>query len=106
MMLAVALRALTLSGQAKTPDEQANEAAKERARVHGQLWKNTERLDGTIAKQLARSAGVITIVDEEDRIENDYAHQMLPAYPPMRMVEFACMSDLWLRAEPNWARAT
>jgi hypothetical protein len=93
MMLAVALWALTLSGQAKGPDNNADEPAKERARVHGQLWKNTERLDETIAKQLARSAGVITIVDEEDRIENDYAHQMLPAYPPMRMVEFACMSD-------------
>jgi hypothetical protein len=93
MLLAVALWALTLSGQAKGPNDNSTETARGRARVHGQLWKNTERLDGTIAEELATRTGVITIIDEEDRVENDYAHQILPPYPPMRMVEFACMSD-------------
>ncbi len=88
--LALAVLAMTSSGQAKGPNENANEQT---ARVHSQLWHNDEPGE-TIAKRLANTTGnIITTINDEDRIENDGAHQIQPPYPPIRMVEFACKSD-------------
>ncbi len=91
--LLIASVASILSGQAKGPNANANETAQERAaRVHSQLWKNTIDTRGTIAERLAKTTGDITIVDEEER-GNYGAVPLAPAYPPIRMVGFACQSD-------------
>ena len=89
-VLALAVWALTSSGQAKGSNE--NASAGRAVKVHSQLWHNDE--DGqTIAKRLEKTTGYITVINNEDRIENDYARQIQPPYPPIRMAEFACMSD-------------
>lgn len=88
-VLVLAVWALTSSGQAKGPGEDANERA---AKVHSQLWHNDEQGE-TIAKRLEKTTGIVTVINDDDRVEIDGAHQIAPPYPPIRMVEFVCQSD-------------
>ena len=85
--ISFAISASMLSGQDKSAN--ANEQA---AKVHSQLWHGNDE-GKTIPQRLAKTEGDLTIINDNDRNENDYAHQIQPAYPPLRMVEFACMSD-------------
>jgi hypothetical protein len=96
-VLALAVGALTSSGQATRPSENAD--AERAAKVHSQLWHNNE--GETIAKRLEKTTGNITVINDEDRNENDYVHQIQPPYPPLRMVEFACMSDAVVVGTPE-----
>ncbi len=88
-VLALAVWALTSSGQAKGPSENANERA---AKVHGQVW-HSNNPSGTISQKLTRTTGDITITDDSDHAQNYGAMAVHPAYPPARMVGFACESD-------------
>ena len=83
-----------------TPRAREKNANGERAAaIHGQLWHNNDV--ETIAQHLARTAGFIIVVNDEDRIENDGAHQTAPPYPPIRMVDFACQSDAVVVGTPE-----
>jgi hypothetical protein len=88
-VVALTVWALNSSGQVKGRSENANERA---AKVHSQLWHNDEPGE-TIAKRLEKTTGIIIVINDEDRVENDGAHAIQPPYPPIRMVGFACQSD-------------
>ena len=97
-MLSLAVWALTSSGQAKGPSENANERA---AKVHGQLWHNDEQGE-TIAKRLEnKPTGIIILTNSSDSGENFGAIALAPPYPPIRMVGFACQSDAIVVGTPE-----
>ncbi|WP_348261561.1 hypothetical protein P8935_17375 [Telmatobacter sp. DSM 110680] len=104
-VLALTAWALTSSGQAKSPSENGN--AERVAKIHSQLWHNEEPGE-TIAKRLQKTTGIVTVINDDDRVENDGAHAIQPPYPPIRMVEFACQSDAVVvaRAESSVSHMT
>jgi hypothetical protein len=97
-VLALAIWALTSSGQAKGPS--ANSNAERAAKVHGQLWHNNN-LNETIPQNLEKTVGDVTIIDDDDHAQNYGAMQVEPSYPPPRMVALACQSDAVVVGTPE-----
>jgi hypothetical protein len=96
-VLALAARALTSSGQATHPSE--NAIAERVEKIHGHLWHNNDVEN--IAQHLARTTGFIIVVNDDDRNENGGALQIASPYPPIRMVAFACQSDAVVIGTPE-----
>jgi hypothetical protein len=77
-------------GQASQPSSEESKPQRD-ARVHSQLWHTFSSYD--IMQQLAKTTGDITVINDEDEQDNDMGHDIQPPYPPLRRVEFACLSD-------------
>lgn len=77
-------------GQASQPSSEESKAQRD-ARLHSQLWHTFSSYG--IMQQLSETTGNITVINNEDEQDNDMVHDIRPPYPPLRLVEFSCLSD-------------